>query len=592
MEVSSSAVSTLICFENMTATHRAYATLVYMALAISFTQSEARAQADASPVDEVRGSVMSEFSIGVFKLENGDAAGAVDHLEYAWRMSEHRASIGLKLAETYYALKSLTRCEMVLDEILTEDVGDVDALVLKGKVRYIRRDIRSAVLYLERAREQDPGSFETERLLGNMFEELGETENALKAYARCVAIDGSYPYIWYRYGRLLVIAERVEEADAALRRAMELDRTFAEPAVDLARMLIAQDRADDAVEVLEHAASAAPDEEWVVMTLAERYLEMGRYEEGIALLEDFGTRNDTSVEAEILRGRMYYESEQYDQALPVFVALFEINPRSAELARILGEISVKAGDTEGARRYLETAIDIEPMNYRNQMALFFASSEDFANSDARVELTVAAQVALLGSAAALVPATEFDGNYMVGMAYMSFDSLDAAYPFLLRATQLRADDRSTLLNLANLHEKRKEYTKAESYLITLMEMNPDDPAVCNFYGYVLCELGKDLDRARELVEKALAAEPENGYYLDSLGWIYYQMGDYGRAVLELEKAVQLVTDDPIILEHLGDAYTATRRFEAAKAAYEHSSRLQQTNPDLIDKIESATQHLE
>lgn len=591
MEVSSAPVYLFRKKTMVTRILAAYATIVYMLILVVGAPASAQSD-DRSVPDEARANVYSEYSIGVLKLENGDATGALEHLEYAWRMSEREPAIGIKLAETYYALKSLTRCEMVLDEILSDDVGYVNALLLKAKVRYIRRDVRSAVVYLERVREYDASSFETERLLGSMYEELGEVDNALAAYARCVAIDSSYPYIWYRYGRLLVVAERTDEAEAALRRAMEIDHTFAEPAMDLARLLIAQGKDDDAVDALERASAAAPDDEWVTMTLAERYLQSGRFEDGIALLERYRANNDATVEAEILRGRLYYEAQRYDESLTVFENLFNLNPRSAELARILGEVSIKAGDAERARRYLETAIDIQPEDYRNHMALFFASAKDFAEGEARVPLSAAAQLALLSRAAELAPATEFDANYMVGMGYMSIDSLDAAYPYLRRASELRGDDRSSLLNLANLHEKRKEFEAAEDYLIRLMEIAPDDPAVCNFYGYILAEMGKDLDRARALVEKALAAEPENGYYLDSLGWVYFNMGDYARAVLELEKAVERVADDPVILEHLGDAYAAMRRFEAAKAAYEQSSRLQQPNPDLIDKIESATQHIE
>ena len=90
------------------------------------------------------------------------------------------------------------------------------------------------------------------------------------------------------------------------------------------------------------------------------------------------------------------------------------------------------------------------------------------------------------------------------------------------------------------------------------------------------------------VLKALESEPDNGYYLDSLGWVYYQMGEYAKAVVEIEKALLRVSDDPIILEHLGDAYRAMRRFDEARAAYQKSNRLQDGNSEIIEKIQSTT----
>jgi Flp pilus assembly protein TadD len=111
----------------------------------------------------------------------------------------------------------------------------------------------------------------------------------------------------------------------------------------------------------------------------------------------------------------------------------------------------------------------------------------------------------------------------------------------------------------------------------------------NFYGYLLSLMQKDLPRALDMLERALAAEPENGYFLDSFGWINYQMGNYARAVVELERASEIVRDDPVILEHLGDAYAALRRFAEARAAYERSRELQ-GGDEILEKLESIPQH--
>ena len=97
-----------------------------------------------------------------------------------------------------------------------------------------------------------------------------------------------------------------------------------------------------------------------------------------------------------------------------------------------------------------------------------------------------------------------------------------------------------------------------------------------------------LSLAEKLVKHALEKEPGNAYYIDSLGWVYYQRGDYAKAVTELERAVHVVGEDPVMLEHLGDAYSGLSRFKDALAVYQHSSRLQ-SNPELREKIQS-TQH--
>src|SRR5207247_1682915 len=77
----------------------------------------------------------------------------------------------------------------------------------------------------------------------------------------------------------------------------------------------------------------------------------------------------------------------------------------------------------------------------------------------------------------------------------------------------------------------------------------------NYLGYTYAEMGVRLDEAEKLIRRALEIEPDDGFYVDSLGWVYYQRGDYRRAVEHLERAVELAGDDPTVAEHLGDAYS-------------------------------------
>jgi Flp pilus assembly protein TadD len=87
---------------------------------------------------------------------------------------------------------------------------------------------------------------------------------------------------------------------------------------------------------------------------------------------------------------------------------------------------------------------------------------------------------------------------------------------------------------------------------------PDDPGALNDLGYLWTEQGKNLQWARQMIQKAVDSEPENAAYLDSLGWAYYQLGQYAEAVQWLEKAAAGDEPDGVILDHLGDAYWKVR----------------------------------
>ena len=99
-------------------------------------------------------------------------------------------------------------------------------------------------------------------------------------------------------------------------------------------------------------------------------------------------------------------------------------------------------------------------------------------------------------------------------------------------------------------------------------INPSNAPALNYLGYTYAESGAQLDEAEKLIKRALVIEPDDGFYVDSLGWVYYQQGNYSRAVAELERAVNLTGNDPTITEHLGDAYRKLGKVREARHQYE------------------------
>lgn len=534
----------------------------------------------------VRDNTWSEYALGVFLMESGDVLRAVDHLENAWRLSARNANVGLQLADAYFMLKNFARCEIVVDDVLVRKADDFDAMVLKAKIRYIKRDAYGAMEILEKSRNVHGSTFEVERLLGNIAYEAGDIDRALEAYGHCITLDPGYPYIQYRYGALLALQSRDEEAEKAYLKAIELDPAFAEPAMQLAELYVDEGRFGEAAAVLEDAAAADRSNVTVLIALAEVYLQTGRLEDGIRLLEDRRSGSVLPRDAEVLRGRFYYESGDYGEAYKVFNGLLEQEKTNPELARILGEISLRAGDPGRSLEFFNRAIEMDRSDYRSYLGKFFAATPSFNEDETIIELPEDERAALLETAAGLVEGSDFDGNYLLGVCYLSVDEFEKARKYLARARELSPDDSATLLNLANVYEKLKEFGEAEKCLSALYRLDPTDPTVCNFYGYLLAEMRKDLDFAETLIRTALRNDPENGYYLDSLGWVYYQMGEYSKAVIELEKASAAVSDDPVILEHLGDAYKALRRMAEARTAYQKSSSLQDGNQKILEKIQS------
>ncbi|MFP3999154.1 MAG: tetratricopeptide repeat protein, partial [Desulfobacterales bacterium] len=118
---------------------------------------------------------------------------------------------------------------------------------------------------------------------------------------------------------------------------------------------------------------------------------------------------------------------------------------------------------------------------------------------------------------------------------------------------------------------------------------PENADALNYLGYTFADRGIRLDEAESLIRRALDIEPENGYILDSMGWLYYRKGDYKRARIYIENALEKVPDDPVILEHMGDVYLKlSDRAKALKyyrQARENTGK-EENRAELSEKIES------
>lgn len=110
----------------------------------------------------------------------------------------------------------------------------------------------------------------------------------------------------------------------------------------------------------------------------------------------------------------------------------------------------------------------------------------------------------------------------------------------------------------------KNYDKAEADFRKALELHPDQPQVLNYLGYSFVDRGVNLDEALSMIERAVKAEPDSGYIVDSLAWAFFRLGRYADALAPMEKASLLEPVDPIVTDHLGDVYWAVGRKREAE----------------------------
>lgn len=145
-----------------------------------------------------------------------------------------------------------------------------------------------------------------------------------------------------------------------------------------------------------------------------------------------------------------------------------------------------------------------------------------------------------------------------------FDEAVIAYSAAIELSQAAKSENWVLYFYRGIsYEQLKDWAPAEADFRKALDLNPTQPQVLNYLGYGLVDRGEKLDEALGMIEKAVAADPEQGYIIDSLAWAYFKRGRYADALEPMEKASLLEPVDPIVTDHLGDIYWMNdRKLEA------------------------------
>jgi len=163
----------------------------------------------------------------------------------------------------------------------------------------------------------------------------------------------------------------------------------------------------------------------------------------------------------------------------------------------------------------------------------------------------------------------------------SYEAAVLAYDKALDFTEEGAAGRWFLLYARGISlERLDEWDRAEADFREALKLSPNQPQVLNYLGYSMVEKQTNLDEALDMIERAVAARPDSGYIVDSLGWVLYRLGRYDEAVAHMEQAVELMPVDAVVNDHLGDVFWAVGR--QREAEFQWRRALSFVDPDDTD----------
>ncbi len=296
-----------------------------------------------------------------------------------------------------------------------------------------------------------------------------------------------------------------------------------------------------------------------------------------------GFSAERNVKAEALAhytmGLLNEWNETEDQGLEEYQKAATLDPDNYTIRLRLGIGYGKSGQLDKAVNELKKAVELNPQDFEAHylLAIIYSSQSDDDKAEREYEF-VLRRIAEQNPDSGDIPA-------FLGQLYFSQGKISQAIEEFEKALLKNGPSAELYSILGSLYIELPDRDKAVSYFKRSIEMDPGNDGSLNSLGYMYAEDGVNLDEAVALVQRALDIDPENGAYLDSLGWAYYKKGDYEKARLFLERALSFM-QDPIIYDHLGDAYLRMNDTATALQHWEKSLEMLPGQEDILKKIKA------
>jgi len=524
---------------------------------------------------------------GVYLESENEFADAYQYYLYAAAREPENAHILMRLSKVALRIGDFEAAKKYSTELVSRDGYAGDARAVLAEVEYRLGNKESALaLLMELRKDADISPFPILKFIAKLNLELNRLDEARRILSEASSLPEADFYVYYELGLLEAEAGATDSALEALGKALEIDPDFVNARIARARLLTGAGRASEAETEYREILRVEPSNREAVEQLADILFTERHYAEGAALLAPLHDNASLDDRGELIYGRFLYKAGMNDQALSVFGGLLKKKGDNPALLRVVSEMEIERGHFRTAYGYLKKLIDIEPKRFENYIGLllmFHRVAQGPSGPDEALVIPEAEKRAYLARAVEHAGADSAEDNFLLGSILRKAGATEEAERFLLRAEQLDPKNESVALELATLYGHAGRFDDALNRVVPLYKEDPEDPSLANLYGYLLAEKGDQLDLAETLLGKALGLEPENGYYLDSLGWIRYKKGRYREALASFLKAVDRAGDDAVIWEHLGDTFLRLNEPAKALEAYEKSLAIDPAGPGVGEK---------
>ena len=542
----------------------------------------------AQTMSEDHAKATQAYIDGIMHFENEEFEEALDHLTMAHLTLHDDPGVNYALSDVYLAT----------------------------------RDYTNAAYYAKSAADLAPENKWYHLKLADIYNRSGRDEAAINAYKRALEYHPDDVDILYKLADSYVDFGELLESNQIYNEIIDRRGGSFELHLRKFRNFNALQMQDSALVELEQMRKINPSNLSTLRTISQYYRQLGETERALNILKDARERNARDPQTLILMAEIFVEQSDWESLGEIFVSMLEdplIYPsQKQELVRFMySQHQQNPGDQQLADQTTEVLLafsDSEPDYGPAQLlaAEFFLQQNEMEKALEKLERVNEImpdepdawrqRMQTLFSMEAYDDVIEIseDANkhapddaliqFFTGASYMLKDQPEEAVEWLENATLAPANRNLRSVIHSTLGDVRQDLDRwedaVESYEHAL-RLDRNNHNAMNNYAYFLSVRGEQLDYAKELAEQAISHEPENAAYLDTMGWIYYKLGEYEQAREYIQRSIDTGDASAEVFEHMGDVYEALDQPEDAVEWWQKALDEDPERDYLQERIQSA-----
>ncbi len=519
---------------------------------------------------------LRRYAQGRLLEEQGSRPQALDEYYRALFLDPHADEVARRVSEVAAQMGDPGRSLEFADRALALKPSDPRALWLRGAALLNLGRDREALGALETAVAQDSDHIEYVRTLARAAERLDRFDLLARSYRRAVWLDDEDGEAWFQLAAAEVREGHYGAADTAVAVAAGINPL--RPGLFFLRGWIAevQGRTAEAEDDYRQHLQAHRDDQTTRRRYAALLARDKKFKDALAQAQILTRARPGDLDLRHLETELTFQAGTPAEGMESLDRLRADFPNNPDAFSVRVAVLADHGRGKQAVSEAEQYLAGHPDDLH---ARLLAARTHEASGD------IPGAIEHLRRAAQLAP-DSIAPAVLLARAYQKSGRASEAEAILAAAHARFPDVAPVAFELGLCREKLGDLNGAEAAARDVLAREPNSPAALNFLGYLYADHNRNVDQAVGMIQRALVQEPDNGAFLDSLGWAYYRLGRLADARSQLERAIVVTGGDPIIHEHLGDVYKDMKLNDLAKDQYRKSLSFDRTNERVRAKLSS------